>query len=232
MGSFCSFLNCDEAIIRPQIRPRKIPGLLSKGLNYSLLFYIFQKKIQNDITLMYTQTAEAVKEIRNTGQATEPPTSASDSQEPPSSTSSSDNYSDINKYYDVSSAVHDHSEQMSPHVNVNIGDNLKDATISQTLARETVTDNTVSDHSKVNMNVHEPNIKDGLEANVHIDLSEASTIHATQTKKMKDTHKAEVKLPKQPKPKSSILSSFKPQVSIMVDVLNFQTLVACQKGIG
>ena len=192
---------------------------------------MFQKKIQNDITLMYTQTAEAVKEIRNTGQAPEPPTSASESPEPPSSTSSSDSYSDINKYYDVSSAVHDHSEQMSPQVNVNIDDNLKDAKISQTMARETVIDNIVSDHSKANMNVHEPSIKDDQEANVHIDLSEAS-IHATQTKKMKDTHKSEVKLPKQPKPKSSILSSFKPQVSIMVDVLNFQTLVACQKGIG
>ena len=175
---------------------------------------MFQKKIQNDITLMYTQTAEAVKEIRNTGQAPEPPTSASDSPEPPSSKSSSDSFSDIHKYYDVSSAVHDHSEQMSPQVNVNIGDNLQDSTISQTMAREaTVTESTVSDHSKVNMNVHEPSIKDGQEANVHIDLSEASTIHATQTKKIKDTHKSEVKLPKQPKPKSSILSSFKPQVS-------------------
>ena len=175
---------------------------------------MFQKKIQNDITLMYTQTAEAVKEIRNTGQAQEPPTSASESPEPPSSASSSDSYSDIHKYYDVSSAVHDHSEQMSPQVNVNTGDNLKDATVSQTMARETtVTDSTVSDHSKVNMNVHEQNVKDGHEANVHVNLSEAS-IYATQTKKMKDTHKSEVKLPKQPKPKSSILSSFKPQVGI------------------
>ena len=157
---------------------------------------------------MYTQTSEAVRTLKN-----------KDVKVPETPSSASDNFSALHKDFDVSTSGLD-SEQMSDQVNVNIEDNISEPAIS-----ETVKQNSLSfDSSKNSMSVHEQINIDRQETINQVDLSnvEAHKIGGiemgesknVQSEKVRENLKPDVKLPKQPKPKTKIMSNFKPKVSI------------------
>lgn len=185
----------------------------------------FQKKIQDGVSLIYTQTSEAIKtfkNLKNDGPGTSPGSEAS----------TSGSFGAADKDFDISSALHN-MEQTAHRVKVNVEnlaeplknvmkEKVTEVKIKQNPINETVKieESIRSDHLRAA--VYENSVADKEDKVVDqvnfnkVDFDKVGDIglagpKVAVTEKVVESFKSETRQPRQ-QPKGKVLSNFKPKV--------------------